>query len=419
MSSLFCGESRGGVGTFLKESLDLGKVGGVSDETGKLLSHGLLSKLVVAIELLPELLLSRHGSGLSELNSGKVEVVKDTHGSLITLIVLQMGKLAGFGKDEKAEGWVVDTTDELNKLLGVALADLTVVDLLSEVHLEDVLAVVLPHTLEVGLFREARCHLVGHNHILLLDDLRSHLAKSLILSLESLSTFRGTGIQAEKNVLILVSVGEAVKDAITLRLSVSLEQVTLVALPGHHGDFVVEETVAVATHPVLHSEPLEGVGLLTLTRENLGGKLGLNVVHGVHPGLTRVGIDIPAVLVLVLGPVGDAEALEDSSGTTVEGDISDTLKDGVWVEILSVDVMHDIRLLVELVTIDILNTETYIIIKIKVKHAHSGKHDSQSRGYSPLLAWSEWLSKLAVSAKSTVLTLDHPLDKVFGAFYSF
>lgn len=43
-------------------------------------------------------------------------------------------------------------------------------------------------------------------------------------------------------------------------------------------------------------------------------------------------------------------------------------------EVLGVHVMHHIRLLVELVTIHILDTESYIIIKIKISTLLE-KHD--------------------------------------------
>ena len=100
--------------------------------------------------------------------------------------------------------------------------------------------------------------------------------------------------------------------------------------------------------------------------ELLGGPLSLKIVHGVVPGGSGVGINIPAVLVLVLSPIGDFETLEDGSGATVEGDVTDALKKSLRMEILSVDVMHHIRLLVELIAVNILDTESYIIIKIKI-----------------------------------------------------
>lgn len=89
-------------------------------------------------------------------------------------------------------------------------------------------------------------------------------------------------------------------------------------------------------------------------------------MHGVVPSLTRVRIDIPAVLVLVLSPVGNSETLEDCTRASVKGDVSDTLEESLRVEILSINVMHDVWLFMELVAIDILHTKTYIIIKIKI-----------------------------------------------------
>jgi hypothetical protein len=99
-------------------------------------------------------------------------------------------------------------------------------------------------------------------------------------------------------------------------------------------------------------------------------------VHCVVPGLARVSIDIPAVLVLILSPVRNSETLEDSTRASVEGDISDTLEKSLGVEVLSVHVMHDVRFFVELVAIDVLHTKAYIIIKIKISTRYE-KHDSQ------------------------------------------
>jgi len=132
----------------------------------------------------------------------------------------------------------------------------------------------------------------------------------------------------------------------------------LVALPVHLGHFVVEHAGTIASEPVLSSEPLKRVGLLTFTVERYRGPFSLKIVHGVVPGLTRVSIDIPAVLVLVLSPVGNFETLEDSPGATVERYISNTLKKSFGVEVLSVDMMHNIRLLVELIAIDVLDAKS-------------------------------------------------------------
>ena len=349
-----------------EHSSNLGEVSRVRDEDGELLAHALLSKLEETVELSPELLLSGGRSLLGELNEAETESLEDLKGGLVASVMLKVCQLASFSEDQQVESGVAGGTNELLESISSSIVDLTRVTGLNELHLEDVITVVLPDTLEVGLVWESRRHLVGKDHVLLLDDLGGELTKSFVLSLESSGALRGSGIQAEHDVGVLVGMGERVKLAIALGIVILGEDVTLVSLPRHLGHFVVEETGTVSSEPVLESEPLEGVRLLTLTMELLGGPFGFKIVHGVLPRLSGVGINVPTVLVLVLSPIGDFETLEDGSGTTVEGNVTDALKKSVWVEVLSVDVMHHIRLLVELVTVYILDTETYIIIKIKI-----------------------------------------------------
>ena len=310
-------------------------------------------------------------------NVSKAHSFEDAKGGLEALVTLKMIELTIFGETENAESGHVGHADELLELLGVTFTDYSLFNSISVGYFERVLAIVLPHALEVRLFADLRWHLVGQDHILLFDDLRSELAESIILSLESGGTLWSASIHTKDDVLILVGLSERVKDSITLALGVSIKDVASLAPPAHLGHFIVEETILEATSPVLEAEPLKRVRLLTVTRELLGGPLGLRVVHGVHPGLTRVGIDIPTVLVLVLSPIGNAESLENSPWASVEGNISDTLEKSLWVEILSVDVMHDIGLLVELVMVDVLDTQTYIIIKIKISTIGQ-KHDRKS-----------------------------------------
>jgi hypothetical protein len=69
------------------------------------------------------------------------------------------------------------------------------------------------------------------------------------------------------------------------------------------------------------------------------------------------------VALLSRGPVGHLEALEEGARTAVELNLSHTLKQRVRVEILSEDVVLDVGLLVEFIAIEVLNTNTYIILK--------------------------------------------------------
>ena len=63
--------------------------------------------------------------------------------------------------------------------------------------------------------------------------------------------------------------------------------------------------------------------------------------------------------VLSLCPVGNTEALENTAGLAVEGDLTHTLEKGLGVEVLRVQVEHDVGLLVELVTVNVLDADAY------------------------------------------------------------
>jgi len=85
-------------------------------------------------------------------------------------------------------------------------------------------------------------------------------------------------------------------------------------------------------------------------------------VHGIIPSLSGVSIKLPSVLLLCGGPVRNLEALEESSRVSVEADITDTLMEGGRVEVLSENVMLNVGLLVEFIAIEVLDSNTYIIL---------------------------------------------------------
>ena len=90
--------------------------------------------------------------------------------------------------------------------------------------------------------------------------------------------------------------------------------------------------------------------------------LAVQVVHGIFPSLSGVGIKLPSVALLSGGPVGNLEALEEGTRVSIETDISHTLEEGLRVEILSKNVMLDVWLLVEFIAIEVFNSNTYIIL---------------------------------------------------------
>ena len=113
---------------------------------------------------------------------------------------------------------------------------------------------------------------------------------------------------------------------------------------------------------MLKSEPLDNVWLLSLSPELHWGPFGVELSHGVVPSLSGVSIDLPSVSVFSGGPVWNLESLEESSWSSVERYISYSLEKGLWMEVLSEDVVHHVWLLVEFLAIEVLNSNTYIII---------------------------------------------------------
>ena len=165
---------------------------------------------------------------------------------------------------------------------------------------------------------------------------------------------------------------------------------------GKSWNLVVKQAGTETLAPLFPAEPLQDVGFLTFTHELSGCPFGGHVVHGVVPSSARIGVAFPAVLLFRGSPVWNFESLEESSRLSVETDVSDALQEGVGVEVLSVEVEHDVGFLVELVVIYILNAHAY-----NNKLNQVGRTGQAARPIMVTLggAWSEHLpASLAFSA---------------------
>jgi hypothetical protein len=85
-------------------------------------------------------------------------------------------------------------------------------------------------------------------------------------------------------------------------------------------------------------------------------------MHGIFPCLSGVSIELPAVALLSGGPVWNLEALEEGTRVSVKTNITNAFKETIGVEVLSEDVVLNVWLLVEFIAIEILNSNTYIIL---------------------------------------------------------
>ncbi len=85
-------------------------------------------------------------------------------------------------------------------------------------------------------------------------------------------------------------------------------------------------------------------------------------MESIFPRLSGISIEFPTVSFLGGGPIWYSETLEESSWSSVEVYISNTLQESVGMEVLTIDVIVNHWLLVEFVCIEVFNSNTYIIL---------------------------------------------------------
>lgn len=250
-----------------EDGIDLGVVGGVSDDVGEGSSEFGLGELGHDVELLVELLLVGLGALGVDLDGVEAELGEDLLGGLEVGVVLEVGELAELGVDVLGEDGLVGGADESLESLDVVVGDLAELEELADSGVESVVSVVLPDSSEVGLGGGCLSGLVGEGELVLLDDLRGELGECLDLLLELGSALGGGGVDAEDELVVLVSVGEG-ED-----LLLGVVEVAAVSEPVGLGHFVVEEPGGGTLAPLLESEPLDDVGLLSLSGELHRGPL--------------------------------------------------------------------------------------------------------------------------------------------------
>ena len=234
----------------------------------------------------------------------------------------------------------------------VLARDLASFDSLLCIFLEGVGLIGFPESLEVGLLVWLLLNLMWVDNVVLVQQLGGAFGEGEVLSLKELSSLLGGGVHAENEWVVLVSLRERVE------FLLGVVDVALMSKPQWLWNFVVEESRGGALTELLDTEPLENVWLLSLTPEWSWSGLSIEVLHGIVPGLSGVGIDLPAVHLVSLGPLWHLEALVESSCLSVELHVSHSLEEGFGMEVLCVYVIHEIWLLVELIVIEVLETDT-------------------------------------------------------------
>jgi hypothetical protein len=261
---------------------------------------------------------------------------------------------------------VSGTSEEFDSNGSVIFSDLSLLDGMSNLGLESVISIELPNSSVVWLVRDPLTHLMRILEIFHLNDLWSHFVEHSIFCFPLLSSLFSGGVDTKNNLLVLISTSERVENLLWV------VEMAVVSHPSWMWDLVIEESRGRSFTELFKSEPFNNVRLLSFTPELLRCPLRVEFVHSVIPSLSWVSVNLPSVSNFGSGPVWDFETLEEGSWSSVERDISYSLQHGLWMEVLSIDVHHNIWLLMELLAIKVLNSNTYIIIILKVGESSTG-----------------------------------------------
>lgn len=111
------------------------------------------------------------------------------------------------------------------------------------------------------------------------------------------------------------------------------------------------------TH-LLPTEPLDRVGLSSFTDEVHWSSFSVEIFESIFPSFTRIGINLPSVSLFSSCPLGNSESLEECSWLSVETNFSDSFSQCLRMEMLSINVMLVVWFFMELVDIEIFDTNT-------------------------------------------------------------
>lgn len=84
----------------------------------------------------------------------------------------------------------------------------------------------------------------------------------------------------------------------------------------------------------------------------------MEIMEGILPSLSGISINLPATSFISGGPFRYFETLEEGSMPSVESDVSYALRQCFGVEVLSINMVHIEWLFVELVDVEIFNSNT-------------------------------------------------------------
>ena len=136
---------------------------------------------------------------------------------------------------------------------------------------------------------------------------------------------------------------------------------TIVSMPLNIWNFIIEKSWWQSFSKLFKSEPLDNVWLLSLSEEWHWSTFIIEISHSIIPSLSWVSIYLPSMSFFSGCPVWNSESLENSSWSSVEWCISNSFQKSFWMEILCIDVEHEVWFFMEFLNIKVFDSNTFII----------------------------------------------------------
>lgn len=329
----------------------MSSLGWVSSNKFNLSLHVSWGEDELLVEVRPELLLVWLGGGSVNLEGVKSEVLPDLLGVSVSWVVLGIIKLSSIKSDENVRNISTMSCDEVVMSLDNLRVNLFSSNSVLQLLLQSVVSIETPHSKVMSFLWWLWESLVWVLHLKSSEDFWGKSLEELKHFLVLLSSLLSGGIKSKSKFLDLIGMGERVEVLVVLMTSVES--------PGLVWNLVVEESAGMSREGMVESEPVKWVRWSTGWGILNWCPLRVEFVHGFLPSGSSIKVEFPSsVGVLGLSPVWGRDTLEHGSCSSSKLNSSHSLKEGMWVEVLGINVHEGMLLLEESLGVEVLNSHT-------------------------------------------------------------
>lgn len=194
------------------------------------------------------------------------------------------------------------------------------------------------------------------DNIFSFHEFRNHITHVSPFLFKFSSSFWSSSINTKNKALFLIGMSERVE------ILFGIIQMTSMSYPSWMRDFVIEESWWSSFSPLFKSEPFNWIGFHSFSIELHWSALWIKICHSVIPSLSGISIKFPTVSLISSCPIWHFESFEESSWSSIESNISNSFKKCFRMEVLSIDMELNVWFFMELLEIEVFNSNTYIIL---------------------------------------------------------